>query len=205
MKILGQFQFPGTNKNLKILTGHTDKVTAVKWVKIQEGVAEKEIVSVSIDKTARVWHVNDSSYVILTGHEDGVNKVDCLYKNADSGALLVATGSVDSTIRLWNRERFGDEFSCSQVINLNRGLCVSIKLLFLPGTKNVLMACGRDTSKVEVYTHDIGTENDDFRLSTTLIGHENWIPGIDLAETGKNCSCCIIGAIYYIPSKIQVY
>lgn len=78
-----------------------------------------------------------------------------------------------------------DDFEIIQTIDLKRGLCVSIKLLFLPDTKNIIMACGRDTSKVELYTQDVGTENDNFKLSTTLIGHENWVPGIDLTALGN--------------------
>lgn len=101
------FQYPGTNKDLNILTGHTRQVCAVKWIKIGQGIPEKELISTSSDNTARVWSVADNSYKELTGHSDGVNKVDCLYKDTEKGYLIVATGSIDSTIKIWERKQFG--------------------------------------------------------------------------------------------------
>lgn len=46
------------------------------------------------------------------------------------------------------------------------------------------MACGRDTSKVELYARS-SEKNSDFKLALRLDGHENWVPGLDITTDGN--------------------
>lgn len=57
---------------------------------------------------------------------------------------------------------------------------MSLKLSFLPQTSTLLMACGMDNSNIQLYVQE-----DQFVLSETLKGHENWVRGLDFHLEGK--------------------
>lgn len=98
-------QYPGTNKDLKMLTGHSDKVCVAKWIKTRDGKCDNEIISASKDCTAIVWTLEKDSYkaTVLKGHTDGVNQADSVYIDREKGSLLIVTGSIDSTLKVWLR------------------------------------------------------------------------------------------------------
>ena len=73
----------------KVLEGHTD------WVRLVY-VKDNLIISVSDDKTIRIWDINTGDCLkVLEGHTDWV-------RNVFVKDNLIISGSVDKTIRIWD-------------------------------------------------------------------------------------------------------
>lgn len=66
---------------------------------------------------------------------------------------------------------------------MSRGLCVGVCLQYLPNTNNLILACGRDTSTIELYVQE-NSESTEFKLLQVLKDHENWVPGVDFCIDG---------------------
>lgn len=87
------------------------------------------------------------------------------------------TASTDSTIRFWSKN--SDEFTNFQTINLKTGLCFALKMFLLPGTENILLAIATDDEKIHLYAEN---SEKSFIKVDSLIGHENWVRGLDFVE-----------------------
>jgi len=77
---------------VKAFAGHTADVTSVAWN--QSGF----VISGSVDKTARVWHLTTTQCLAVLAHPDFVSGVD-MHPTDDSLAL---TGCLDKQLRLWD-------------------------------------------------------------------------------------------------------
>jgi WD40 repeat protein len=83
----------GTLKEKKVLTGHTGPVYAVAF-----HPKDPVLVSVSQDKTGRVWALPDGKMTFeLKGHTDIVDTVAF-----SPDGKTIATGSADKSVKLWN-------------------------------------------------------------------------------------------------------
>jgi WD40 repeat protein/Flp pilus assembly protein TadD len=82
-----------TNKELRVLRGHTDGLTSVAF-----SLDGKRLATASVDDTARLWDVaTGREERVLRGHTETVRSVAF----GRNGKLLV-TGSDDGTARLWD-------------------------------------------------------------------------------------------------------
>ncbi len=82
-------------KNIRTLTGHTDRITSISFSPDGQTLA-----SGSADNTIRLWNLNNGQLkTTLTGHTREVESVAF----SPDGQIL-ASGSRDRTIRLWNPE-----------------------------------------------------------------------------------------------------
>ncbi|XP_018335054.1 probable elongator complex protein 2 [Agrilus planipennis] len=182
-------------KIVNTLYGHKKRVNSVQW--IAGSNHELELVSGSADGTAIVWTFRDNNYTsfILKGHESNVNVVESMYTKKSS--TLVVTTSADSTIRIWLRENKKEDFRQMQVINLNYGVSLSLKLSYLPDQELIILAASLDDSNIHLYVEDEEKSNDfpfKLRHCQKLEGHDNWmeiylwclVPKIILYDYGKS-------------------
>ncbi|RZB40823.1 elongator complex protein 2 [Asbolus verrucosus] len=172
-----QHEYGSGGKVTSTLVAHTKRVNSVRWI---VGVEyETELVSGSTDHTAIVWSWKDGKYIpfVLKGHESNVNIVDGLYK---SNTTVVVTVGMDSTLKIWCRKAPPEEFCISQTLNYGYSICIGVRISFLPSTDTLILACALDNSNIELYVED-----DQFNLSTTLKGHEDWVRGLDFTVDDK--------------------
>lgn len=82
-------------------------------------------------------------------------------------------------IRFWSKN--SDEFINFQTLNLKTGLCFALKMILLPGTDNILLAIATDDEKIHLFAEN-GDAERNFVKVDSLIGHENWVRGLDFVE-----------------------
>ncbi|KAI9810974.1 MAG: hypothetical protein M1827_005705 [Pycnora praestabilis] len=170
-----------------LLSGHTDKVNAVKF--LPKTLAHNQILlSGSVDRTIRLWRSDKSSPVgfvsaiTLREHKGSINTLAVV-----QGSTTFASGSADRTVRIWKLDvSVVEEINATllQTIELKPSffpLAITASSLNTPGS--LVLAVAGTKNVVQVYTAD-----DDqrilFKLEATLTGHEGWIRS--LAFTREN-------------------
>ncbi|XP_044261975.1 probable elongator complex protein 2 [Tribolium madens] len=171
------------------LVGHTKRVNSVRW--LSEAGQPNELVSGASDHTAIVWRLNDGKYVpFVLQHESIVNIVDGIYKN--EGVVVVTVG-MDSAVKIWFRTTGSDVFTLIKDINCGHSICIGVRLSFLPQKESLILACGMDTSAIDLYI-----EENEFSHCHTLKGHEDWVRGLDFTTDGKDLLLASSSQDYYI-------
>lgn len=169
---------------------HTDKVNTVKWI------SATEFLSGSYDKTCILWNIENETtpkFIRLSGHEAGITFVDAIKINRK---WLIATTSLDSTIRVWKQQAESEEFELIDTISLNTGFCFALKFSLLPNTTDgVLLAYSTDHNNVHITCQQINQDGQQrFIKVDTLIGHEDWVRGIDIASLSNGDLLIATGA-----------
>lgn len=163
--LLDSFYENTSSKIVKTFTGHTKRINFVKWINTLEFISGAD------DGCVIHWKINLKDYshtsLILKQHEQGVTFADGIYLN---NILSLVSASCDSTVKIWRHE------SVLHTINYKTGFALSVRLIQLPKSNKLLLVCGTDESKIELYIEKNAGE---FRLTNVLLGHEDWIRGID--------------------------
>ncbi|XP_047504367.1 elongator complex protein 2 isoform X1 [Pieris napi] len=166
------------NTNLKgrdpltVLSHHQSRVNSVKWLTKPGGLCT-ELISASADKTAVIWTLENGQWKVnsvLEGHSDGITSIYGMYTGGND--LFVFTSSIDSTVRVW--ERSNGTVTLKQIINLNSGLCLTLHALMLPVVNKPILFLGLDDNKIHVFAL-----NGEYHRVDVLIGHEDWVRGMD--------------------------
>ncbi|XP_045491637.1 probable elongator complex protein 2 isoform X1 [Colias croceus] len=157
---------------ITVLNHHNARVNSVKWLTRPDGSCT-EMISASADKTAAIWTLVKGDWKVtsvLAGHEDGVTCIFGMYTGGND--LFVFTASVDSTVKVW--ERSNDTVFLKQTIHLNSGLCLTLHAQMLPIVSKPVLFLGLDDNKVHVFAL-----NGEYHRVDTLLGHEDWVRGLD--------------------------
>jgi len=170
-----------THQCIKTLHGHDHIVSAVIFLPSGDQIA-----SASRDKTIKFWETS-TGYCIktLNGHEDWVRAIAV----TDDGRLL-ASCSHDKTVRLW-------DIAKSECIHVMRDHTHYIECVaFSPSTLTDLetpdgtvykgkaapgnfLASGSRDKTIKIWETATG------QCILTLIGHDNWVRGIEFHPSGK--------------------
>lgn len=171
----------GTGAICQTFAGHTNTVNCVRWIRQPLNAPEFEFVSVSSDKTAIVWRLQDERQYMfkpfykLQGHDDVVNVVDAAYRHTDT---LIVTGSSDCTIKVWCCQSGNDAVVCNQTIKIGSHFVLDLKLSYHPQMMSVpLLIFGGTDTKLNIYIE----QNNNFVKCLSLSGHEDWIRAVDTA------------------------
>ncbi|XP_078357797.1 elongator complex protein 2-like isoform X6 [Oculina patagonica] len=169
-----------------ILNGHKDRVNCVKWIRRPEFEEENELVSGSTDKSVIVWQKKAGQECrwevssILEGHQEAVNSVAAVtipVSNDGRTRTVIVSASADSTVRIWDRRGPDDTFTCLQTVTFGKGFILAVAISVLPGTSVPVISCGGEDSKVHLFTE----KDDKFVKVQNLLGHEDWIRGVEFA------------------------
>ncbi|CAI9721363.1 complex 2-like [Octopus vulgaris] len=183
-----QSQIKDAGSILSTLKSHKNRVNCVKWMKTRKA-AEWEIISGSVDKTAILWTQVGNQFQcsqILAGHDGAITTLDNIeiedldfepkseVTESPSIHNLIVTSSVDSTIKIWHRFN-SEEFHDIQTIPLNTGFALDVALVSPENSSGVILACGCDNQKVNLYVLQQGQ----FVSAVSLSGHDDWVSGVD--------------------------
>jgi len=80
------------SKPYRVYTGHTSDILDIAWSK------NNYIITSSIDKTVRLWHISQMTCLCLFQHQDFVTSIK--FHPIDDRYIL--TGCMDSKLRLWS-------------------------------------------------------------------------------------------------------
>lgn len=177
-----------------LLCGHTDKVTAVKFLPQSSGEAPL-ILSGSVDKTVRVWQVDTESptgyrdIAVLEGHESSVNCLAII-----PGRKIFASGSADATIRIWLVDINGDNgvhTSLLEAIKITpKYFPLALALIELGETGALVLAAAGTRSNIQIFVTEGDSRHLGFVLRATVTGHEGWIRSLafttDTNDTGND-------------------
>lgn len=165
----------GPVKIEKTFVEHTAKVNTVKWI------SEHEFLSGAYDKLCILWNIEDPNAPKiwkLVGHEDGVTFVDAIRIKDE---WLIATTSLDSTIKFWTFSTEQNAYEVFYTIKLGSGFCFALKFAILPNSKDkILLAYSTDNHNITLACEQIIDGKREFVKVDTLVGHENWVRGLDI-------------------------
>ncbi|XP_044755225.1 probable elongator complex protein 2 [Coccinella septempunctata] len=183
----------------KTLAKHKGQVNSVRWLKGSDIPDENEIVSGSTDGDVIVWTLDgeNNKNEILKGHTSNVTVVDGIYKKENKKNAIVVSASMDSTVKVWLRENPSDNFSLIQTIELGYNLCISLRLFTLDTVDDrLLLALTLDDCSIRLFLED---ENEiKFMPSVKLVGHEDWVCGLDLMKDGEDLLLASSGQDNYV-------
>lgn len=173
--------FDGSAKIQRTFVEHTAKVNTVKWI------SEHEFLSGAYDKLCILWNIENSNAPKmwkLVGHEAGVTFVDAIRVNDQ---WLIVTTSLDSTIKFWSFSTDKNEYEVFDTINLGSGFCFALKFAILPNTKDkVLLAFSTDQHNIHLVCEQTVDGNRKFVKVDTLVGHEDWVRGLDIVTLNNS-------------------
>ncbi|XP_005184039.1 elongator complex protein 2 [Musca domestica] len=166
---------------------HTKRVNTVRWLKGFSAEKETLFLSGSDDKLAILWdfiNPDDVQSFDLKGHESGVNAVDGVQR--ENGEWILATAAADSTIKIWSYRLGSDSLpECKQTIVLNTGFCFTLRLTLLPKSEQILLAFSADDESVALWS-EAQDESLTFQPIHKLLGHEDWVRGLDFMFEGDD-------------------
>lgn len=180
------------------LLGHQDSVTAVAWVSdVDTDSTTHYLVSGSTDGTVILWKVQldvdqntKCPWVMLqnfSNHHGG--PVTCVavgrMSPSDCSCVLVTTGG-DGCVSILCSE--GNEYNFHEQQRLSFGTklvhCAALAHVVHPEVNNthaLILAMGFVDGSVQVYSSS--GNNISFSLACNLVGHQNWVRGIDFIRT----------------------
>ncbi|XP_072109539.1 elongator complex protein 2 isoform X2 [Mobula birostris] len=165
----------------EILNGHKGRVNCVQWVHREGCDPEVELVSGASDNCLIVWELQNSKFAASTwlrGHSGAVCAVTAIYETNgqnQSPKLLIASAAADSSVKIWRKQ--GCVGECLQTLSFGSGFMMAVALARLPGSDAVILACGGDDSNVYLFVQ----EGEQFQKIHSLMGHEDWIRGVEWA------------------------
>uniref|UniRef100_A0A3Q3LQ60 Elongator complex protein 2 n=1 Tax=Mastacembelus armatus TaxID=205130 RepID=A0A3Q3LQ60_9TELE len=165
-----------------ILSGHTARVNAVRWVYRQDGgkcqsPSSGHLVSGGSDNRLILWEAQNGKSVECKGHTGPICAVDAIYM--EDSNILVASAASDSTVRLWLCNE-AKEVECLHTLSFGSGFMMDVSLALLPGSSVPILACGGDDSRVHLYVRS----NGQLQKVMSLQGHEDWVRGVEWAFIG---------------------
>lgn len=163
-----------------VLSGHTDTVTVVK---VYNHVSFKNpyIISGSVDKTVRIWSVEQSNLQqsqtvsVITESDKTVNIIV-----VDPRSGIFVTGCADTILKIRRIEIDGAEnvaITLLQTISISpRFFPLALSLSSLPRTPlSSILAVAGTKNIIQLYVTQSTQSSVDFQLRATLTGHEGWI------------------------------
>ncbi|XP_043921432.1 elongator complex protein 2 [Protopterus annectens] len=163
------------------LNGHTGRVNCVKWIHCSDCGPETWLVSGGSDNRVILWELEGDKvikFIKLEGHSDAVCAVDALCLNSgqeEQHNLMVVSAASDSCVKIWSCK--GIEGECMQTVSFGNGFVMDVSLSCLPGVNVPVLACGNDDCKIHLYIQ----QNGQFQKVDSLLGHEDWIRGVEWA------------------------
>ncbi|RVX69293.1 hypothetical protein B0A52_06886 [Exophiala mesophila] len=166
-----------------ILKGHTDKVTAVKFLKSPTTQHHQQLVGGSADGRIVLWKVPDNGgrwegpVANVVAHSGTVNTIATF-----DGMNAFATGGADGKIKLWRVD--GDKLEVLGELNL-KPRCIPLALALSPFSQekspdSAVIVVGGTRNDVQVYSAESISTTPRFTLCATLTGHEGWIRSLSI-------------------------
>ncbi|KAI8919960.1 WD40-repeat-containing domain protein [Powellomyces hirtus] len=181
-------QDPTSRGVVRTLSGHSDRVNCVRFIKRGSGCGQRDVglVSGSADRTLRVWKRAGPQKewrcsAVLSGHVAGVSCLAVARGREISGDTdLIASAASDGTIRMWERRESSSEddtVSCIQVLSIGARYPLCLALGFLPGLSVPILISGGTDNKLTVFT----SKDKQFSKAVVLQGHSDWIRSVEIA------------------------
>ncbi|XP_059615061.1 elongator complex protein 2 [Phlebotomus argentipes] len=167
----------------QILTGHRGLVNAVKWMQCDQN-EDLALMSASDDGTVILWLFRDgedfpTKVLLESGRKCGICTVDGVKL---SGKMTIAAGFKDSFVEVWERRE--ENVCVKETLNLGKGFCLAIRMAQFLNTESLMLLVATSESRVNLYI-DSDQEKGKFELKKTLVGHSDWIRGIDTSSDGQ--------------------
>ncbi|KIW75728.1 hypothetical protein Z517_10471 [Fonsecaea pedrosoi CBS 271.37] len=168
-----------------LLSGHTGKVTAVRFLAPDQDGSPELLVSGGANGDIAVWRQEASDrkwrcLVKTAAHEGAVNTIASL----DQGSIL-ATGGADTTVKLWKVR--DTEIKASATLSLKpRFIPLALTVRTFPSTSppdHAYLVVGGTRNDIQVYAIEGLISAPKFHLHATLTGHEAWVRSLALTQT----------------------
>lgn len=177
----------GQHRGVQVfLSGHTDKVNAVKFYPRLDGQPQI-ILSGSVDHTVRIWRalttncVDFEELTTLRSHEGSIN---CLAVASREGVF--ASGAADATVKVW-KVNFSDaktQFQLVQTISTSpRFFPLALAFAELGPSGDLMLAVAGTKSFVHMHVAERG---ENFSLQAILRGHEGWVRSLAITDRAKS-------------------
>lgn len=168
--------------------GHKGLVKAVEFLPERPQDESAHIVSGGDDKCVKLWRLDLASGEVdaVQTAEEHTAAVNCIaslkagWTGGDEAGTIFVTGAADATIKIWTFD--GTAIRVLQTIHLSPKylpLALAVSPLGSDG-KTYMLASAGTKDIIQIFTGTFSQGHSDFRLQTTLSGHEGWIRSLDL-------------------------
>ncbi|KAI9741872.1 MAG: hypothetical protein M1834_000260 [Cirrosporium novae-zelandiae] len=168
----------------RLFSGHSDQVTAVRFFP-----HFPIIITGSADRCVRIWQASsisslDFSCKAVLEHRKSINIIA-----VEPQASIFAVGAADATISIWKFHQSPEiKADLVQKINITpRFIPLALALNSLqksiqPDSVPTVLAAAGTNKRIQLYTSNIGENQSEFSLSSTLEGHEGWINSLAITQ-----------------------
>ncbi|OAP56973.1 hypothetical protein AYL99_09085 [Fonsecaea erecta] len=167
-----------------LLSGHTGKVTAVRFMNPAQDGLKDLLISGSADGEIAVWDYRPATQewrclVKTTAHEGAVNTIAALNQSR-----ILATGGADAKVRLWKIQE--TEIEALATLSLKpKFIPLALAINPFPSTsspENAYLVAGGTRNDIQVYSIDGLSSTPQFHHHATLTGHEAWVRSLALTQ-----------------------
>nr|CAD7425463.1 unnamed protein product [Timema monikensis] len=171
-----------------VLQGHESAVTLADGRYVNDGQGPLIVVTASVDSTVRIWRRTEQGGLSLFKYSVESSQYN-LYHLCLFGCKIPILGE---TVTRLERVALGgvaitseaDAMLCTQILGLGSGICLSLSLGLLPASQALLLACGTDDFRIQLFAEN--SESEDQRPNEMvkvdcLMGHEDWVRALDFA------------------------
>jgi elongator complex protein 2 len=157
-------------------------VNVVKFVPDSKGL----LLSGSVDKTVRIWKKSMGSehYICVQVISDHTSSINCVAVAV--GSNIFASGSADASIKIWSLDE-------SHTASLRQSITVSPRFFPLAmalsplenAPNSYVLATAGTKDIIQLYVLD-SRRRSEFKLESTLSGHEGWIRSLEFAHENQD-------------------
>ncbi|KAL9108949.1 MAG: hypothetical protein Q9227_006345 [Pyrenula ochraceoflavens] len=168
------------------LVGHTDTVTAVKFLQ-STSVDQRILLTASADCVLRVWQIDSETFgwtaaTTVKAHWSSINAVAVA-----PGKDIFATAAADATVKVWRLDTTPTGDLCLLLVTT-----ITLKPRYIPlavslrcvheetSRESLLLAVSGTTSIIQIYAVPTLREGSKASLQASLSGHEGWVRSVDL-------------------------
>lgn len=168
-----------------ILKGHSDKVTAVRFLTCSKPGPQQYLIGGSADGRIVLWKVPDDGAnwegpAASAGAHSGTVNTIAIFVGMDA----FATGGADGKVKLWRVD--GDNLELLAQLDL-KPRCIPLALAVAQFSQeqspdSAVLVVGGTRNDVQVYSVESLSTAPKFKLCATLTGHEGWIRSLSITS-----------------------
>ncbi|KIW47111.1 uncharacterized protein PV06_02711 [Exophiala oligosperma] len=162
-----------------LLSGHTSKITTIKFISSKSGGSDELIVTGSADGEILLWQHGKTCWTHAdkaAAHRGSVNTIAVL-----ENSNMFVTGGADAKVKLWKvQDGTLETLSTLELKPKFMPLALALGPFQATSIDSAFLVVGGTRNEIQVYSIESLSSTPKYNLCATLTGHEAWVRSLAL-------------------------